>query len=110
MSTVLARATQVSHPRYVGTQTTQKIVDTDVFVTGGAGMGFRGDNIQLNESFIFSLLHSRYQMKRLPYPFSATDKIRNVLSRFSRGKLTVTVSSRILRIYYDDPDLHISNS
>jgi len=50
--------------------TTQQIVDTDVFVTCGAGMSSHGDNSEVNGSFYLLLLRNRNAMKTLPYRLS----------------------------------------
>lgn len=50
--------------------TTQQTVDTDVFVTCGAGMSSHGDNSESNGSFCLLLLHNRFATKTLPYRLS----------------------------------------
>ena len=62
---------KASIPSSEGTVSTmQKTVNTDVFVTCGAGMSSHGDNSELNGSFCLLLLRNRCAMKTLPYRLS----------------------------------------
>jgi hypothetical protein len=85
--------------------TAQQTVDRDVFVAGGAGMSSH----ELNGSFAFCyyVIVMRWRHFRTVFHWHRRDSKR--LKLLLTGKWTVTVSSRILRKYYNS-DLHITNS